>query len=67
VDVALAHLPAVHSALDAAYFEVRGDSPAVDAELAGEIGQRPSRSVLAHQPVDLYLVQTTKDRPPAGV
>ena len=61
VDVVVAHFAAVHSSLDAACFEVRGDGPTVDAECSGEIGQRPSRLVLAHEAVDLDLVQATKD------
>jgi len=66
VDVALAHLPAVHSSLDAARFEVRGDGPTVEAELRGEIGLRPSGLVLAHELVDLRLIQATQDWLPAG-
>ena len=67
VDVALAHLPAVHSSLDAARFEVRGDGPTVEPEFRGEIGQCPSRLVLAHGPIDLGLAQATQNRPPAWV
>lgn len=60
-DVVRAHLAAVHSSRDAACFEVGGDGPVVDAELAGKIGQRPSCLVLAHELVDLDLVQATLD------
>jgi hypothetical protein len=67
MDVALAHLAAVHSSLDAARFEVRGDGPTVEPELRGEIGQCPSRLVLAQGPIDLGLAQATQNRPPAWV
>jgi hypothetical protein len=61
-DVVLAHLAADHSSLDAMSFEVSGDGPVVDTECSGEIGQRPSRLVLAHKLVDFDLVQATLDR-----
>jgi len=61
-DVVVAHLAAVHSSLDAACFEVCGDGPTVEAVVRREIGQRPSRLVLAHELVDLDLVQATLDR-----
>jgi hypothetical protein len=38
-DVVLAHLPAIHSSVDAAPLEVGGDSPTVDAEISSKIGQ----------------------------
>jgi hypothetical protein len=66
-DVVLAHPAAVHSSLDAASFEVRCDGPSVDTEFSGEIGQRPARLVLIHEPVDLDLVQATLKRPSARV
>jgi hypothetical protein len=60
-EVVVGHFAAVHSSLDAACFEVRGDGATVDAEFGGEIGQYPSCLVFADELVDVDLVQATLD------
>ncbi len=52
-DVVIGHLPEVHSTLDAASLEVRGDGPTVNTEAVGVRGQRLAGPVPGDQLVHI--------------
>ena len=58
-DVVVGQLATVHSSLDAPRFEVRSDSPSMEAEHTREIGECPSCLVLADEFVDFEIGQAT--------
>ena len=53
--------------LDAALVEMRGDGPAVNAEVVGEIGERAAGLVAGDEFVDVGVRQSALDRRSARV